>query len=358
MKKLHAALLSLYMTVGLVAAADNGPSGDSGSSTPTPIVEIDGIKLTLGDFEEKRPGGLFQARNNFYDAERKAVDEFVNDYLLQREAQKENITVAQLLERHVNSAGFKAPSEETLRVYYEGVDTTEPFENVRDKIIEAIRTRRLARAKSAYLQSLRGSAKVVFKLDPPRAPISLKDTPVRGKPDAPVMLVEFADYECPYCQQIQPVVEKLIADYSGRVAFAFKDFPLPMHTHAQQAAEAARCAGTQGKYWEFHDQLFANHQYDTVKLKEIAKGLRLDDKTFNNCLDSGQQAEAVKEHFAESQVLGLPGTPAFFVNGRLINPNGNVSYDTLRQLVDEELAVSAQRAKDPSSSSSTKASNK
>jgi len=345
MNKSHTLILLSCLTCGLAAAADTEPAANSARNSATPIVEIDGVKLTLGDFEAKRPGGLFQARNNYYEAERKAIDEFVNQWLLEREAAKQKVTVAELLDRHVNNQGFKPPSEETLRVYYEGVDTTEPFENVRDKIVEAIRTRRVARTKNAYVESLRSKAKVALALDPPRAPISLKNNSLRGAADAPVTIVEFADFECPFCQQIEPVVEKLIADYSGKVAFAFKDFPLPNHANAQKAAEGARCAGAQGKYWEFHHQLFANHQYDVVKLKEIAQGLKLDAKAFNTCLDSGQQREAVQADFNESQVLGLPGTPAFFVNGRLINPNGSVSYDILRRLVDEELALSEQKHK-------------
>jgi protein-disulfide isomerase len=351
MNKSHLLLLLSCLTCSYLLAADAGPGNLSSHNSL--IVEIDGVKLTLADFEAKRPGGLFQARNNYYEAERKAVEEFVNQWLLEREAAAQKITVAELLDRHVNNAGFKTPSEETLRVYYEGVDTNEPFENVRDKILEAIRTRRVARTRNAYIESLRSKAKIALALDPPRAPISLKGSALLGKADAPVTVVEFADYECPYCQQIQPAVEKLINDYPGKVAFAFKDFPLPNHTHAQKAAEAARCAGAQGKYWEFHHQLFANHQYDVAKLKEIAAGLKLDNQAFNTCLDSGQQSGAVQADFNESQVLGIPGTPAFFVNGRLINPNGTVSYDVLRRFVEEELAVASQRQKAPGSMAST-----
>ena len=171
----------------------------------------------------------------------------------------------------------------------------------------------------------------------------MKDTPLRGLADAPVVVVEFADYECQYCQQIQPVLDKVLADYKGKVSFAFKDFPLPMHAHAQKAAEAAHCAQVQGKYWEFHDQLFTTRQFEISQLKANAQGLKLNVESFNKCLDSGEQADTVKKQFEESQALGLPGTPAFFVNGRLINPNGTVSYDTLRQLIEDELAASSQR---------------
>ena len=341
MKKSISTAFLMFSGVLILAGADSGagpiPNGN------LVLVEVDGVKLTLADFEAKRPAGLFQARNNFYEAERKAVDEFVNEYLLNREAQKEGTTAADLLERHVNGEGFKTPSEETLRVYYEGVDTTESYEAVRDKIVEAIRTRRLAKARNAYLKKLRDQTKVSFLIAPVRAAISMKDTPLRGSPDAPVVVVEFADYECQFCQQIQPVLDKVLADYKGKVAFAFKDFPLPMHANAQKAAEAAHCAQVQGKYWEFHDLLFSTRQFEISRLKENARGLKLNVESFDKCLDSGERADTVKKQFEESQALGLPGTPAFFVNGRLINPNGTVSYDTLRQLIEEELAASSQR---------------
>jgi len=334
-------LLTFSMVLRLGAADNEGARSAAGDAV---LVEIDGAKFTLADFEAKRPNGLFQARNNFYEAERKALDEFVSDYLLIRQAQKEGVTVPELLERHASNGKFVPPSEETLRVYYEGVDTTEPFEAVRDKIIEAIRTRRIAKAKSAYLQSLRKEAKIQFLLSPPRAPISTKDTPVRGNAAAPVRIVEYADYECPYCQQIQPVLDKLLADYQGKISLSFKDFPLPMHSNAQKAGEAAHCAQAQGKYWEFHDLLFSTRQLESGKMKEAARSLKLDAAKFDQCLDSGAQSEVVKAQFEEAQALGLPGTPAFFVNGRLINPNGSLSYDTLRQLIEEELAI-AQRPK-------------
>jgi len=330
--------LTLFSTLAVAASDEKKPEQTPSSSA---VAEVDGVTLTMADFEAKRPAGLFQARNNFYEAERKAVDEFINEYLISKEARKEGITAEQLLDRHVNAAGFKEPSEETLRVYYEGVDTTEPFEAVRGKILEAIRTRRIARARSSYIQELRGQAKISFLVPPPRASISVDGAPVRGPQGAPVTIVEFADYECPYCQQIQPVVDKLLSDYKGKIGFVFKDFPLPMHSHAEVAAEAAHCAQDQGKYWELHDFLFSSREYEPAKLKDAAHAMNMDADRFKQCLDGGAKASVVKSQFEESQALGLPGTPAFFVNGRLINPNGTVSYATLQQLVDEELAIAA-----------------
>jgi protein-disulfide isomerase len=306
---------------------------DQGSNSV--VAELYGFKITLAEFEQKRPDALFQARNAFYEAEKKAVEEFIDNYLLERRAQKENVTVAQLLERHVNNAIAKDPDETALRVYYEGIDTNEPFEAVRERIIEILRQRRIAKAKSAYMAALRNEAKVTLSVLPPRAPISLSASHVRGATAASLTLIEFADYECPYCQQMQPAISKLEAEYKDKLAFAYKDVPLPMHSHAQKAAEAAHCAGAQNKYWEYHDILMQTKALEIPQLKSAAAGLALDTKAFDKCLDSGEQSGAVKASTEEAQKLGLQGTPSFFLNGRFFS--GIMTYDQLRQIVEEEL---------------------
>jgi len=331
MTKLLIALSAMVLPLSLLAA-DEIPV-----SSGAVLLEIDGAKLTASDLESKRPTLFFQARNSYYEAERKAVQEFVDQYLLEREAQKEGLTVAQLLDRHVNSAIAKDPSEEALRVYYEGVETPEPYEAVRDKILASLRDRRAAKAKAAYLEALRKESTIAIRVRAPRAEISMKDTPVTGEADAGVTLVEYADFECPYCQQIQPVLDKLIATYKGRLAFAYKDAPLPMHPHAQKAAEAAHCAGAQGKYWDYHNTLMSNKQLELPQLKEQARLLKLDAPAFERCLDSGEQAKLVQAQLSEAAGLGVQGTPTFFINGRMVN--GVVSYETLLGIVEEELAA-------------------
>jgi len=310
----------------------------SPSSAGAVLVEIDGNKISVAEFERKKPAALFQARNAFYEAQRKALDEFVVEYLLEQQARKENVTTQELLDRHVSKVVNKDLSDEVLKVYYEGVDTAEPFESAKDKIRKYIEDRRIAKAKAAYIQSLRDQANVTVRLEPPRVQISLKDAPIRGNAGAPVTLVEFADFECPYCQVAHPLVDKVRNEFGDKVAFAFKDLPLPNHANAQKAAEAAHCAGAQGKYWEYYDVLFTQKQLDVAKLKEHARGLKLNGDAFNQCLDSGGQAARVKTDLTEAQALAIPGTPAFFVNGRLLN--GAVTYEILRKAIQEELGQS------------------
>jgi len=311
--------------------------------TDSVAVEINGVKITLAQVDQARHSSMYQARSNYYETARRVLEEFVDDYLLEQQAKKENVTVPQLLEKHVNNAIAPDPNEETLRVYYETADTAEPYDAVRPKIIDAIRQRRIAKAKTAYMATLRSAATVAYRLSPPRAPMSSETVAPRGPVGAPVVLTEFADYECPYCQQMQPTLERLETEFKGKLAFVYKDFPLPMHANAQKAAEATRCAQAQGKYWEFHDILTSTKQLDLPALKQHARVLKLDGSAFDKCLDGGDKAEVVKAQAAEATALGLQGTPTFFINGRYIS--GGLSFERLRDAILEELdTAGAQRS--------------
>lgn len=331
----------------VIPPSASSSSAELPSSSDAIAVEVNGVPITLRELENKRPAAMFQARSNYYEAARRTIDEYVDEYLLQSQARKENVTVPQLLDKHVNNKIAKDPSEETLRVYYETADTAEPYDVIREKIIEAIRQKRIAKAKAAYVQQLRAEATIAMRLPAPRAPIATTDTPARGPAGAKVVLTEFADYECPYCQQMQPIVAKLEAEFAGKMAFRYKDFPLPMHANAQKAAEASRCAQAQGKYWEFHDVLSVSKQLDPASLKGLARQLKLDTDVFDKCLDNGDKAEDVKAHASEAQTLGLQGTPTFFINGRYIS--GNLSYERLRAVILEELAADGSKAAAPAS---------
>ena len=323
--------VGVFLAFHIWAAPASGPAS-------AVLIEIDGKAFTAVDVQLKNPGAMFQARNALFEAERNAANEFVDEYLLERQAKKESLTVEQLLEKHAYSALAKPPSDEALRVYYDGIDTSESFEAVRDKIIDVIKQRRMTKAKAAYIQALRNEAAISVRLIAPRAAVAVGDAPVRGASGATVTVIEYADYECPYCQQIKPVLDRLEREYKGKIAFAFKDVPLPMHANAQKAAEAAHCAGTQGRFWEYHDRLFATKEYALPQLKDHARVLALDQAAFDRCLDSGAQAGRIKAHIAEAQSIGLPGTPGFFINGRFLS--GAIDYQTLRRVIDEELRVS------------------
>ena len=177
--------------------------------------------------------------------------------------------------------------------------------------------------------------------EPSRAQVSVDDDAVLGKSDAPVTMIEFTDYQCPFCErhftQTYPQIKKDYVD-TGKVKLVVRDFPLSFHENAQKAAEAAECAGEQNKYWEMHDKLFQNQQaLDVASLKTYAQQIGLNTAKFNSCLDSGQMASEIRKDMTDGQSYGVQGTPAFFINGKLVS--GAQPYAAFKSAIDAELAA-------------------
>lgn len=302
------------------------------------VAEIGGRKVTVEELEHKQAGKLLQAKYKYYLAERDALAQFIDDQLLELQAKKESVTVEELLKRHV-SIQVQEPTEDQLRFYYEGVQTDESYEAARPNIIDTVHQLRTKKARDAYIASLRADYGVVVELSQPSAKVDVANAPRLGPDQAPVQIVEFADYECPYCQKVSNDLTRVREQFGNQVSLVYKDFPLPMHPLAAKAAEAARCAGDQGKFWEFHDALFQAKRLQRSDLKQQAVALKLDTARFDKCLDSGEQAAIVAKDAQEGQRLGLVGTPSFFVNGHFMS--GAVGYSKLRETVLQELATLA-----------------
>jgi protein-disulfide isomerase len=298
---------------------------------------INGEKVTMADLEKEQGNKLLQVQYQIYLAEQKALDDLIDDRLLQMEAKRQNITLEALLDKEVNKKVVD-PSEDQLQIYYDDLNAKESYAALRDKILERIRQRRIAKARDAYIQALRAKADILVTLAPPAADFSIGNAPRLGPAEAPVRLVEFADYECPYCARMNPQIKKLREEFGDKLSLYFKDLPLPMHAQAQKAAEAAHCAGQQDKYWQYHDLLFSNGGLGIAQLKQYARDLKLDPNKFDTCLDSGAETAAVQSDYREAQKLGLTGTPSFFLNGRFFS--GAVEYNTLRDLVQQQLSMS------------------
>lgn len=150
------------------------------------------------------------------------------------------------------------------------------------------------------------------------ATVSTADNPMLGKHDAPLTMVEFSDYQCPFCNRFfQTTLPELKTAYidTGKVRYVFRDFPIDqIHPYARKAAEAAHCAGEQGKYWEMHDLLFPNQKaLEVEKLKALARRLQLESTAFDTCLEQGKYAARVQKNYADGVAAGVRGTPGFFI---------------------------------------------
>lgn len=174
------------------------------------------------------------------------------------------------------------------------------------------------------------------------AEITEGGTASKGEKDAPVTIVEFSDYQCPYCKRyIDETYPQIWEEYGSQIYYIFRDYPLPFHPHAQKTAEAARCAGDQGKYWEMHDLLFSERDQWAEKeeidadLANYAARLGLNKSEFNECLSSGKYAQAVKDDMALGEKMGVSGTPTFFINGQKLV--GAQPFEAFRVIIDAEL---------------------
>ena len=327
-------LWGIAIVLLLAAVPAQGWSQTSDSSKI--VAEVGNAKITLERLQQQDSGRLLSAQNALYKAEVAAAQEVINDELAKEQAEKEGVTVPELLKRHVQDK-VKDPTEDELKVAYEILQNPPPFSEVRSKLLAAIRTKREDKIKTEYISSLRAGKTITVLLEPPKADVALDGAPVRGQSTAPVLVIEFADYQCPYCQAMEPTLQKLRAQYGDKLKFAYKNFPLPSHPYAEKASEAARCAGQQGKYWEYHDALYKSKKLEVPDLKQQASALGLNSEKFDHCLDSGEEAAAVKKDLDEGESLGITGTPSFFVNGRFLS--GVTTTEVFDNLINQELSA-------------------
>jgi protein-disulfide isomerase len=295
------------------------------------LAEVNGHQITRAELEKRQSGDLLQAKYKYYIAEKQAVEKLVREEILDDEARKEGVTAEELLKRHAGE--IKEPTEDQIKVIYEATQSDKPYAQVRNDIRDHIIDLRRGKAEKAYFETLQKKAVTKIVLQPPTFSMtSSTGSPSLGPADAPVKIVEYADYQCPYCKQVHPLLKRLQEEFPNKTQLTYEDFPLPMHANAEKAAEAAHCAGDQGKYWEFHDAVFERATaLDVPSLKELAKSVNLDQAKFDQCLDSGKQAATVAKSQTGGKDLGLTGTPTFFINGHMLG--GAAKYETLRDMV-------------------------
>ena len=265
----------------------------------------------------------------------------LDERVLAQEAAARKSTTEALL------AALKIPpvTLEQIQAFYDGqkAQLTQPLEQVAPKIRQFLENQATERARRQYFDTLRAKYRAVVTLEPTREQVATTG-PVRGPANAPVTIVEFSDFQCPFCGRYTPTLKRIQAAYPTQVRLVYRYFPLVgIHPHAQKAAEAAACANLQDKFWQMHDTLFAEQDsLDLEPLKDKAPRLGLDKTSFESCLDGGQAAPIVATDVAAGQELGLDGTPGSFVNGRFVN--GAVSYEELSALIEDELRRSASKS--------------
>jgi protein-disulfide isomerase len=281
-----------------------------------------------------------RARQDWYDGRRKALDAILGDYLLQRAAASRNLTVEALLAEELPRRSASVNGDDIRRMYERSLPLPGgmTFDQVKPMITSYLEQQHLLEARSRFVEDLRAAARATIHLDPPRQPVAIADNnPATGSSSAALEIVEFSDFECPYCRQLEPVLAQLRAKYGEQVRFVWKDFPLPIHSHARGAAEAARCAADQMRFWEYHDLLFASQQaLAPGDLRRHARTAGLDVDRFAKCLEAGTHQAGIAADLEEGMRQGVEATPTVFINGRAVV--GAQPIDAYEKVIEEELS--------------------
>ncbi|MBP7148488.1 MAG: thioredoxin domain-containing protein [Acidobacteria bacterium] len=357
--KLHAAICAAVFGAGVLAgsiapaqarkktpevkaapAAQPAPATapKAAAATDDVVARVGGQPITRCEMLEAAIKQSSRGPSDEFEKLSAALDRMVDDKLLEAAAAQQNLTLEAYLEQNIESK-VTQPTEDQIQKSYEENKSragNRTLEQIRPALVNLLQNQQRQDMYTALVADLRQKTPVEIKLDAPRAQVSVDDDPQRGNPTAPVTIIAFSDYQCPYCSRAEATVNQVRDRYGDMVKVVFRDFPLDFHQFAQKAAEAAGCAKEQNKFWEMHDKLFANQrELQPEKLEQYAGEVGLDQAAFKQCLDSGKMAAEVQADLKAGQAVGVSGTPAFFINGRMLS--GAQPVEQFAKVIDEEL---------------------
>ena len=287
----------------------------------------------------KAASSLAALRQQEYEIIRSALDEMIEESLLDAAAAKEGKTREELVAERVDKK-LSEPTDAEIETFYNDNKQRvggRTLDQVKPQIAQYLTGQRRTELYGQVIRELKEATPVTVLLDPPRIDVAVDDDPFVGPQKAPVTIISFSDYECPYCSRAEDTVKQVLSKYEGSVRVVFRDYPLDFHKNAVKAAEAAGCAHEQGKFSAMHDKLFQNQRALGVdSLAGYAEEIGLNLADFKQCLDSGKRNEEVRADIDDGAAVGVTGTPAFFINGRLLT--GAQPLEAFVAVIDEELA--------------------
>lgn len=316
-----------------------------GVAASTVLASVSGRTITYGQLNEQMKPAINDLRLRLYEAERQAVDDRINEILMEAEASRRRITRDDLIRIEIFDK-LRRPTEADISRFYEENRARIPgtLESRRTEIATFLEAQERGRLERALTDRLRSTAQIRILLQEPAGyaqRVSADDDPSRGPLSAPVTVVMFTDFQCPACSATHPVLEDVVRRYGARVRLVVRDFPLDMHPNARKAAEAAGAANAQGKFFEYISVLYRNQQaLDVTSLKRYASDLGLDRARFDADLDGGKYAAEIARDVAEGKSYGITGTPTIFINGvRLLD----LSEGAMRAAIDRALERAGQK---------------
>jgi protein-disulfide isomerase len=319
-----------------LASCAHEPQRPVAAATPSsPIAaRIGGEDITVAQVDEA-------IKSEIYEARAQSLHALIDERVVAAAAKKAGQPPRSFVETTAAQRVPEVSAQEAKQFYDDNKErlpaelTGKPYNEVQPIIIHGLTEQKRQEAGRLFLAELREAAHVQVLLESPKIDVAATG-PSRGAPNAKVTIVEFSDFQCPFCSRTQPVVQEVLKRYDGQVRVVFRDFPLSFHGDAAKAAEAGHCADELGRFWALHDWMFDHqHNLSVDELKGAAGQLGLDRKKFDACLDSGRFADAVSANQQDGQKAGVTGTPAFFINGAMIK--GAQPFDEFKTAIDRAL---------------------
>ena len=300
-----------------------------------------GGSVSMQELDTAARMDIYRAEKQIYEARYRQLMTLLSERLLALEAKETESTPDALVNTYIAS-NLQPVDDQILRYYYDmGAGGDQPFEKIKEQMREMVMSRQKNDLRYSYIRQLMEKYNTEIKLKEPEAPrldIEVAGHPFWGKEDAKVVIVEFSDFECPYCRQMQAGVMRLKQEYSEKVRWVFIDFPLSFHQQAEYAHKAAHCAGSQGRYFEMQQAIFAaSPEISPAQIDQMAVELKYDINQFKSCLgdQNGSLSQKIAQNISYGEELGGGGTPTLIING--VYYEGGRDYESLKQKIESLL---------------------
>lgn len=327
----------VLLIVAAVACAQ-APAPEAQGGVDPVVAKIGDQVITESELEAITGPSLVSLRQQIYQAQVAALQAEIYERLVREAAAAAGVTEAEYRRMRIDEMVGEPDEGEVVKLMTQfRSQLAEDDLQARQQVIQALTQREKQRLAEELRGMLFAEAGVEILIEPPRVEVQVAEgTPERGSADGPILMVEYTDFQCPFCNRVQPTISALLERYDGKIRHVFKNLPLPNHPQAQLAAEAALCAQDQGKFWQFHDWLFANQRTMNRESMVAAAGeLGMDADAFAACIDDGTYGASVRADMNEARSFGITGTPGFLINGRVIT--GAQPIEQFAAIIDEEL---------------------
>lgn len=334
------ALIGLFLATAVPTLASACSNCSESESSPV-VARVGDLEIRLADVEAHATSDLRPLEQEKDAILRRHLDDLVADRLLDLEATARNLSTDQLIETEIN-ARLTAVTDADIQQFYEANQgrIRQPLENVRTDIRQHLENQQRSERRNALVGTLAAKFPIALDWQPYRAEVASSQAPFTGPVDAPIDVVVFSDFQCPWCSRFAPDLKKLADAYDQNIRLTYRHLPLSsIHPQAMAAAEASVCAAEQDAFWPWHDQIFARQaELPTLDFGALAQSLKLDGESFAQCLASERPAKRVAEDVEAAQELGIASTPTLFVNGRPVAlKNNRPIFDQIAEVVDDEL---------------------